>query len=77
MTGWTPGFRQIFPSGLEPAELFQPHEDRVQSTGGDSGKLIEGVTVVPVGRLNEQRLKHKKGLAGFAQASGHALNLPI
>src|SRR5262249_15493953 len=55
---------RFFPTGFEPAEFFEAHEDGVEGARGEAGLLAEGVAVVPGCWLVQQRFEEREGLWG-------------
>ena len=68
---------RFFPFRFEPAKFFEAHEDGVESAGGDSGGLGQGVAVAPFGGPLKQLVKEVERLRGDADAKAHALSLHI
>jgi len=56
------GGGSVFPASFEPAGFVEAHEDRVERAGSKAGGLAEGVTVMPVGGLDEESLEEMEGL---------------
>jgi hypothetical protein len=49
----------LLPTGFEPAEFFEAHEDGVEGAGGEAGLLAEGVAVMPGCGLSEERFEER------------------
>jgi hypothetical protein len=47
MARWTAGLFRLGPSGLEPALVRKPHQNRVKRSRLETGELAERVPVVP------------------------------
>jgi hypothetical protein len=49
----------LLPTGFEPAEFFEAHEDGVERAGGEAGLLAEGVAVMPGCGFVQERFEER------------------